>query len=36
MRPPRLESLLANELEGESKPVAVILAGHNGSGKSTL
>lgn len=34
--PPTLESLLASELGGITKPVAVVLAGHNGSGKSTL
>lgn len=34
--PPTIEQLLKNELEGETKPVAFVLAGHNGSGKSTL
>ncbi len=34
--PPTLEELLAIELSGNDKPVAVVLAGHNGSGKSTL
>lgn len=34
--PPAIEALLASELEGETRPVAVVLAGHNGSGKSTL
>ncbi len=35
-RPPSLESLLAQALEGATKPTAFVLAGHNGSGKSTL
>lgn len=34
--PPTIEHLLKHELEGETKPVAFVLAGHNGSGKSTL
>lgn len=34
--PPTIEQLLKNELEGETKPIAFVLAGHNGSGKSTL
>jgi predicted ATPase len=34
--PPPIEALLASELEGDSRPAAVVLAGHNGSGKSTL
>jgi hypothetical protein len=34
--PPTIEALLASELEGDSRPAAVVLAGHNGSGKSTL
>lgn len=34
--PPALERLLHNELESETRPVALVLAGHNGSGKSTL
>ncbi|MFO1219664.1 MAG: zeta toxin family protein [Burkholderiaceae bacterium] len=35
-RPPSLERLLADALQGERKPAAFVLAGHNGSGKSTL
>lgn len=34
--PPAIEALLASELASETRPVAVVLAGHNGSGKSTL
>lgn len=34
--PPTIEQLLRDELEGEARTVAVVLAGHNGSGKSTL
>lgn len=35
-RPPSLDRLLAEALNGESRPPAFVLAGHNGSGKSTL
>jgi gluconate kinase len=35
-RPPSLDRLLAEALDGESRPPAFVLAGHNGSGKSTL
>ena len=34
--PPTIEQLLQHELDGETRPVAFVLAGHNGSGKSTL
>jgi predicted ABC-type ATPase len=35
-RPPALERLLREALDGEKRPAAFVLAGHNGSGKSTL
>lgn len=34
--PPTVEQLLSSELDGRTRPVAIVLAGHNGSGKSTL
>ncbi len=34
--PPTIGQLLQQELGGELRPAAVVLAGHNGSGKSTL
>lgn len=34
--PPKLPAFLSNEIKGETRPLAFIIAGHNGSGKSTL
>lgn len=34
--PPSLSSLLRGLGKGQTKPMAIVLAGHNGSGKSTL
>jgi len=34
--PPAIEQLLRDELEGEARPIATILAGHSGSDKFKL